>query len=70
MTDYTMPDMNGVELAMSLKKILPDMPVILCTGADSGANNQVMLESGVTEILAKPFTKSELGLSIRRATAR
>ena len=70
MTDYTMPDMNGVELTMNLKKLLPDMPVILCTGADSGADDKVMLDSGVTEILAKPFTKSELGLSIRRATER
>lgn len=70
MTDYSMPDMNGVELTVNLKKLLPDMPVILCTGADSGADNKVMLESGVTEILTKPFTKMELGHSIRKATAR
>jgi len=70
MTDYSMPDMNGVELAMSLKRILPDMPVILCTGADSGADDKVMFESGVTEILTKPFTRAELGHSIRRATER
>lgn len=70
MTDYSMPDMNGVELTANLKKLLPDMPVILCTGADSGADNKVMLESGVTEILTKPFTKMELGHSIRKATAR
>jgi CheY-like chemotaxis protein len=70
MTDYSMPDMNGIELTMSLKKLLPDMPVILCTGVDSGADNKDMLESGVTEILPKPFTKNELGLSIKKATAR
>ena len=65
-----MPDMNGVELTMILKKILPDIPVILCTGADNRTDEEVMFESGVTEILPKPFTKSELGISIRRATAR
>jgi len=70
MTDYSMPDMNGVELTMNLKKLLPDMPVILCTGADNNTDKEVMFESGVTEILPKPFTKSELGISIRRATAR
>jgi len=70
LTDYTMPDMNGVELTMNLKKLLPDMPVILCTGADSGADDQLVFDSGVTEILSKPFTKSELGLTIRRATER
>ena len=70
MTDYSMPDMNGVELAMNLKKLLPDMPVILCTGADNRANDKMMFESGVTEILPKPFTRNELGLSIRKATER
>ena len=70
MTDYSMPDMNGVELTVSLKRLLPDMPVILCTGADNRTDDENMLESGVNLILPKPFTKSELGLSIRRATER
>ena len=69
MTDYTMPDMNGVELTMNLKKILPDTPVILCTWADNRNDYEIMFKSGVTEILPKPFTKSELGLSIRKATS-
>lgn len=70
MTDYSMPDMNGVELTMSLKSLLPDMPVILCTGADSGADDRFMFESGVTEILPKPFTRNELDYSIRKAVER
>ena len=70
MTDYSMPDMNGIELAMSLKRLLPDMPVILCTGADSGTDDRFMLESGVTAILSKPFTTNELDCSIRRAIER
>ncbi len=70
MTDYSMPDMNGIELTRSLKRLLPDIPVILCTGADNRTDDQFMFESGVTEILSKPFTRSELGLSIRRATER
>ena len=70
MTDYSMPDMNGIELTVNLKKIFPDMPVILCTGADSGADDQVMFDSGVTEVLPKPFTRTELDLSIRRAIER
>ena len=70
MTDYSMPDMNGVELTMSLKSLLPHMPVILCTGADSGADDRFMFESGVTEILPKPFTRNELDYSIRKAVER
>ena len=70
LTDYSMPDMNGVELTMNLKRFLPDIPVILCTGADSGADESLMFESGITEILPKPFTRSELDHSIKRATER
>ncbi|MGD9160970.1 MAG: response regulator [Desulfobacteraceae bacterium] len=70
MTDYAMPEMDGIELTMNLKRLLPNMPVILCTGADNRTDDQLMLESGVTEILPKPFTKSELGHSIRRAVER
>jgi len=70
LTDYTMPDMNGVELTMNLKKILPDTPVILCTGGENSNDYETLFESGVTEILPKPFTKTELGLSIRKAIAR
>lgn len=70
MTDYSMPDMDGVELTLNLKRLIPDMPVILCTGADNRSDDQVVFESGVTEILPKPFTKSELGHSIKRAVER
>ena len=31
-TDQTMPDMTGVELAKEILAIRPDMPVIMCTG--------------------------------------
>lgn len=70
MTDYSMPDMDGIELAMHLKRITPDMPVILCTGINNSTDPDIISGSGVSEILTKPYTKTELDLSIRRATAR
>ncbi len=70
LTDYSMPDMDGIELAMHLKRIIPGMPVILCTGIDSSNDPDMISGTGVSEILTKPYTKNELDLSIRRATAR
>ena len=32
MTDQTMPEMTGVELAKEILAIRKDMPVVLCTG--------------------------------------
>jgi CheY-like chemotaxis protein len=67
MTDYSMPDMNGIELVVNLKKIIPDMPVILCTGADGSDNDSHTYESGVTEVLTKPYTRNELDNTIKKA---
>ena len=70
MTDYSMPDMNGVELTVNLKRFLPDIPVILCTGDSTMTDEHIISELGVTEVLSKPFTTSELDFSLRRAIER
>ena len=70
MTDYSMPDMNGIELVVNLKRIMPDIPVILCTGADGSDNDRNTYESGVTEVLTKPYSRSELDSTIKRALNR
>ena len=70
MTDYSMPDMNGIELVVNLKRIMPDIPVILCTGADGSDKDIHTYESGVTEVLTKPYTRNELDSTIKRALNR
>lgn len=70
MTDYSMPDMNGIELAANLKRIMPHMPVILCTGADGSDNDSILSESGITEVLTKPYSRNDLSFAINRATGR
>ncbi|MFP4573632.1 MAG: response regulator [Desulfobacterales bacterium] len=39
-TDMTMPDMTGDRLALKIKEIRSDMPVILCTGFSEKINEQ------------------------------
>ena len=31
-TDYTMPKLTGLDLAREVKRIRPDIPIVLCTG--------------------------------------
>ena len=31
-TDMTMPDMTGTDLALKILRLRPDMPIVLCTG--------------------------------------
>ena len=70
LTDYSMPDINGIELAMNLKRIKPDIPIILCTGIHTSTDLKDISGSGVSEILSKPYSKTELNLALQRAAEK
>ena len=66
-TDRAMPEMNGDQLAMEIKKIDPKMPVILLTGfgemmAGAGDHPQ-----GVDVVMGKPFTQASLREALSKA---
>jgi len=53
-TDQTMPNLKGVDLAKALRKHQPNIPIILHTGyADPELESQV-LELGINELIKKP----------------
>lgn len=59
-TDYMMPNMNGIELIKYLGQHFPLMPTIMLTG--NGQNPEVLqaLAGGAFDILDKPFRKEVL----------
>jgi DNA-binding NtrC family response regulator len=63
----TMPNMGGEHLAMEIKKIQPNVPIILCTGFSTRLNAENLLKTGVAKVLMKPVTMNELAVSVRRA---
>jgi CheY-like chemotaxis protein len=65
-TDYTMPDLTGIDLAGKLIKIRPGIPIILCTGQGDACLAEKMKETGIKEVLMKPVTKNDLAQAIRR----
>jgi PAS domain S-box-containing protein len=65
-TDYTMPNMTGVDLAMELLKVKPTTLIILCTGDSDPVTRERTQESGIKAFLTKPLAKSELAQVIRR----
>ena len=68
LTDYLMPDMTGVELAVRARELLPDLPVLVATGyADMGAIDSAI---GNGAILRKPFQLAELGAAVARLAHR
>ncbi len=66
-TDYAMPDMNGLELAAAFRKIQPRTPIIMMTAhADLGTYLRAR-NAGIFEYLSKPFRLSELKRVIESA---
>jgi CheY-like chemotaxis protein len=46
-TDYTMPNMTGVDLAIELLKVKPTALIILCTGDSEPVTRERKTESGI-----------------------
>ncbi|MDH5571062.1 MAG: AAA family ATPase [Gammaproteobacteria bacterium] len=59
-TDQTMPDITGAELAKMILAVKPEFPVILCTGYSSSINEEIVRQIGIKCLLRKPFTSESL----------
>jgi YesN/AraC family two-component response regulator len=64
-TDQTMPNMTGIELASEIRKIRPAAPVILCTGFSETIILDKAKATGIREIILKPFIKQEFSATVR-----
>lgn len=66
-TDLTMPNMTGTELANKLMEIRADIPIILCSGFNETITRDKAKEIGIREYLFKPLIAREMAEAIRRA---
>ncbi len=69
-TDMTMPDIQGSQLASKIKKIRPDLPVILSTGFSNIADSENASPAGIDAVIAKPFTISSLARAINEVLVK
>ena len=65
-SDMTMPKMTGDQLAVEIKKIRPDIPIILSSGFSARIDSQRLARIGVSEMLMKPVTLYDLAKTVRR----
>jgi PAS domain S-box-containing protein len=66
-SDLTMPDMTGLELARQVRGSRPDIPFILATGFLNADATDRAADSGVRSVLTKPFEIHELAARLRAA---
>lgn len=64
-TDQTMPNMTGLELAREILEIRPEMPILLCTGYSSLLSEEKFRASGIRGFAMKPLVRQELAEKVR-----
>ena len=66
-SDIRMPDMDGIALINEIKKISPDMPVIIMTAYSDLDRAVSAFQSGAFEFISKPFDVDEVVNLVKRA---
>jgi CheY-like chemotaxis protein len=66
-TDLTMPQLTGLELASAVLETSPGFPILLCTGFSDWVKEDMLKSIGICGLLIKPITIHEFGHSIRMA---
>ena len=65
-TDLTMPEVNGLEVARQIRGIRPDMPIILTSGFSVELSGENLMAAGVSELLKKPIGMNQLAQAIQK----
>ena len=65
-TDFYMPEMNGLELLEQVKNINPDVDVMIMTAFATVDNAVDAMRKGAYDYIVKPFQNDDLLLSIKR----
>ena len=59
-TDQTMPDLTGGEMAEAMLSIRPEIPILLCTGFSNSLSPQQAANIGIQGYFHKPLNKDAL----------
>ena len=65
-TDQSMPQISGIELARKIRQIRSHVPVILCSGYSEKITRETTLEDDIQAVLLKPIARQELAGVIRK----
>ena len=66
--DIKMPDKTGLEALKEIKKINPDLPVIMITGYQSTEMAAEAIKHGALDYIIKPINSAAVLSSINKAT--
>ena len=64
--DIQLPDMDGKQVTREIRKINSGIPIIAQTASRSAHEKDLILESGCTDLLSKPFSIDEFFRTIAK----
>jgi CheY-like chemotaxis protein len=67
LTDESMPELTGSELAREIRKLRPEIPIVMMSGVVTPGLSARARELGGVELLAKPLAERELARSLAAA---
>jgi PAS domain S-box-containing protein len=65
-SDYNMPQMNGVEFLKAVRELYPEIPVLLFSGEETTDIAAEIIQAGLTDYLRKGFGTDQYTMLIRR----
>lgn len=65
--DIQMPEMDGFETLVALRKYRPDLPVMMLTGSDETEVAVKAMKEGASDFIVKPADPSHLNVTIQNA---
>ena len=69
LTDETMPDLSGTELAREIRRLRPDIPIVLMSGYSGAQLTERAHAVGVSDVLRKPLVSRNIAEPLARALA-
>ncbi|MGV1100843.1 PAS domain S-box protein [Thiovibrio sp. JS02] len=64
-TDQTMPNLSGADMAVQMLRLRPELPIILCTGYSNVISEEDALSLGIRKFIMKPVGLQELAKLVR-----
>jgi len=69
LTDETMPDLIGTELAREIRRLRSDIPIVLMSGYSGARLTERAHAAGVSDVLRKPLVSRDIAEPLARALA-
>ena len=65
LSDLNMPEMNGLDLLLTLKKDSPQLRVVILSAYGDQENRTLAFQNGATDFIIKPIIFSELATKLK-----